>query len=149
MLDDFNTPHTSTLCSRAPGQPSDPSNQSHPHPQHYPFPTDLSPMAPCLIKHHNLPFTGVWPHSLARSSLLPEPQLSSSTKAPGKFSLGSESVRAVLFLGNRFIFTLQTARVKGTIMPSCYLFPLAERKLRARMWLIPSTCLGLRDTYFV
>lgn len=46
----------------------------------------------------------------------------------------------MLFLGNGFIFTLQTLRVKGTIMLSCFLFPLAVGKLRARMWLIPSRC---------
>lgn len=34
-------------------------------------------------------------------------------------------------------------------MLSCFLFPLAARKLRARMWLIPSRCLGCRSMYFV
>ena len=70
-------------------------------------------------------------------------------KAPGKFSLVSASVRAMLFLGNGFIFTLQTLRVRGTIMLSCFLFPLAARKLRARAPLIPSRCLGGRGMYFV
>lgn len=65
-------------------------------------------------------------------------------KAPGKFPLVSASVRTMLFLGNGFIFTLQTLRVKGTIMLSCFLFPLAARKR-----LIPSRGLGCRGMYFV
>lgn len=58
-------------------------------------------------------------------------------KSSGKILTGLVISRAMLFLGNGFIFTLQILRVKGNDHVIGFLhFPLAAQRLRTRMWLI-------------
>lgn len=125
------------------------SNQSHPRPQHYPFPADLSLTASVFNETQESPHprglasvTSPGAHSWFNLKLPPY-------QSPRKILTGLGILQSRTFPWQQVYFYLTDTESQGASMLSCSPFLLAERKLRARIWLIPSSCLGLRDTYFV